>query len=168
MPQTQGGEGVGAVARQGANNESPLSQLTPREAELLKKAGERVYALSRKVADRERETQALKLESQNLRDLLAESREVRRVLAAQVESMQRELDREYEERSELRRLLASLHVQMQELLPVITGLSRGRPELPATAPAPSPANSPNERFPGFAGRLRVAVRELRGDRPPRR
>jgi predicted RNase H-like nuclease (RuvC/YqgF family) len=152
------------------DNESPLHQLTPREAELLKKAGERVYALSRKLSDREREAQGLQSESRSLRELLAESHEVRKVLAAQVESLQKELDREYEERSELRRLLASLHVQMQELLPVITGLSRAnelspRQQARIEAPAPPPASRPLTRL---GGRLRLAARELRGEREGRR
>lgn len=110
--------------------------LTARESELLRKAGERVFALSRRLATSENEAEQLKAETRSLRDLLAESREVRAVLSAQVASMQTELDREYEERSELRRLLASLHLQMQELLPVVTGLSRMAPQLNQPAPEP--------------------------------
>lgn len=103
---------------------NPLGQLSERESEILKKAGERVFALSRRLADKELESEKLRAESHSLRELLAESREVRQVLTDQITSLHVELDREYEERSELRRLLASLHVQMQELLPIVTGLSR--------------------------------------------
>lgn len=115
------------------------ASLTARESELLRKAGERVFALSRRLADKENEAEQLKAETRSLRDLLAESREVRAVLSAQVSSMQTELDREYEERAELRRLLASLHLQMQELLPVVTGLSRLTPQLvEKSRPQPTP------------------------------
>lgn len=105
--------------------EGPLGRLTERESEILRKAGERVFALSKRLAEQERETDQLRSEAQSARELLAESREVRRVLTDQISALQTALDREYEERSELRRLLASLHVQMQELLPIVTGLSRG-------------------------------------------
>lgn len=115
------------------------ARLTARESELLRKAGERVFALSRRLANKENEAEQLKAETRSLRDLLAESREVRAVLSAQVTSMQTELDREYEERAELRRLLASLHLQMQELLPVVTGLSRLTPQLvESSQPPPTP------------------------------
>lgn len=152
---------------------NPLASLTPRESELLRKAGERVFSLSRRLAEKEREADRLRAETQSLRDLLAESREVRDVLAAQVTSLQTEIEREYEERSELRRLLASLHVQMQELLPVVTGLSRLNQAAAAApvqdaSPAPAPpyassrAADPRARQ-GFAGRLLSAAQsEFRG------
>lgn len=119
-----------------ANNQGhdgPLGPLTERESEILRRAGERVFSLSRRLADKEKEADHLRSESQSLKDLLAESREVRKVLTDQISSLHRELDREYEERSELRRLLASLHLQMQELLPVVTGLSQTQRALPAPA-----------------------------------
>ncbi len=106
--------------------DEPLGRLSERESEILRKAGERVFALSKRLADKESESSSLRAETQNLRELLAESREVRKVLTDQISSLHRELDREYEERSELRRLLASLHLQMQELLPVVTGLSQAQ------------------------------------------
>ena len=117
----------------------PVGPLTARESELLRKAGERVFALSRRLASKESEADKLQAETKSLRDLLAESREIRQVLAAQVASMQQELDREYEERSELRRLLASLHLQMQELLPLIT-----RPAEAAARPALLPSTAEHE------------------------
>ncbi|MGE0600091.1 MAG: hypothetical protein AB7J35_09500 [Dehalococcoidia bacterium] len=150
--------------------ESPLNQLTPRESELLRKAGERVFALSKRLAEKQREADQLNSEAQSLRDLLAESKEVRRVLSAQVESMQTELDREYAERSELRRLLASLHVQMQELLPVVTGLSRiqEKPQIETPRVDSARAESPaRERKLGFTERLMQASSTLRTGRPPR-
>ena len=97
-------------------------QLSPRESELLKKAGERIFALSRRVSAAERETERLTAENTALRELVAEVRNMRDVLSSQVSSLLREKDREYEERSELRRLLASLHMQMQEVLPLVTTL----------------------------------------------
>ncbi|MGE3077113.1 MAG: hypothetical protein AB7N24_20485 [Dehalococcoidia bacterium] len=145
--------------------ESPLNQLTARESELLRKAGERVFALSKRLAEKQREADQLSSEAQSLRDLLAESKEVRRVLSAQVESMQTELDREYAERSELRRLLASLHVQMQELLPVVTGLSRVHEKPQLETPRPTPATRPKKR--GLADRLADATSALRTGRPSR-
>lgn len=126
-----------------ASNQSadgPLGRLTERESEILRKAGERVFALSRRLADKEKESDQHRAESTSLRELLAESREVRKVLTDQITSLQRELDREYEERSELRRLLASLHLQMQELLPVVTGLSQAhQAQLIARPAIPEPA-----------------------------
>ncbi len=154
-----------------------IAALTPREAELLRKAGERVFALSRRLAAKESEADQLRSETGNLRDLLAESREVREVLSAQVRSMQTELDREYEERSELRRLLASLHLQMQELLPVVTGLSRITPALaqeasPAEPPPAAPTREPRAPRPTartFSGRLLAAAQsEFRGFKKNRR
>lgn len=119
--------------------DDPWGTLTARESELLKKAGERVFELSRRVAELERTVERLESELAGARELLAESREVRNVLVAQVTSLQTDLDREYEERSELRRLLASLHIQMQELLPVVTGLSKSyRDEGPPAVAAPPP------------------------------
>ena len=162
MPSTGGS----SLSSNGGAPDSPLNQLTAREAELLKKAGERVYALSRRVAERDREVQELTSESQGLRDLLAESREVRKVLVSQVESLQTQLDREYSERSELRRLLASLHVQMQELLPSITGLAHER-QLPTPPAAVEPAGRAAPP-PGLRGRLMRAAKELRDDRSRRR
>jgi len=145
--------------------ESPLNQLTARESELLRKAGERVFSLSKRLAEKQRESDQLHSETQSLRDLLAESKEVRRVLSAQVESMQTELDREYEERSELRQLLASLHVQMQELLPVVTGLSRVHEQPRIDAPDRVAQTPPRKR--SFAERLLDATSTLRTGRPPR-
>lgn len=161
MPTTGGT----SLSSNGGAPDSPLNQLTAREAELLKKAGERVYALSRRVAERDREVQELKSESQGLRDLLAESREVRKVLISQVESLQTQLDREYGERSELRRLLASLHVQMQELLPSITGLAQER-QLPAPSPVPEQVKPPAPPL-GLRDRLLRAAKDLRDDRKHR-
>ena len=143
-----------------------LSELTPRESELLKKAGERVFALSRRLPEKEREASRYQSELQGLRELLAESREVRQVLSSQVTSLQTELDREYEERSELRRLLGSLHLQMQELLPLVTGLNRQKEALAVEAPSLKPNHpAPKREAPrnrSIASRLFAAADELRG------
>lgn len=93
-----------------------FASLTARESELLRKAGDRIFKLSRALAEAERSVQRLDQELSHTRELLAETRTSRDLLSAQVTSMHRELDREFVERSELRRLLASLQMQMQSLL----------------------------------------------------
>lgn len=98
----------------------PFGSLTPRESELLKRAGERVFGLSRRLADRDREVSRLGSEVQSLRDLLAENREIRDILSAQITSLQLEKEREYEERAELRQIVAGLHAQLQEVIPLLT------------------------------------------------
>jgi hypothetical protein len=146
-----------------SGSENPLGNLTERESEILRKAGERVFALSKRLADQERESSRLTSEAQTARELLAESREVRRVLSNQVQSLQTALDREYEERSELRRLLASLHIQMQELLPLVTGLARaGDLALPPRSDSvvPSPAKTYGATSPSLARRLFAAAGEI--------
>lgn len=151
--------------------EGPLGRLTERESDILRKAGERVFALSKRLADQERQSDQFRTESQSLRELLAESREVRKVLTDQISSLHRELDREYEERSELRRLLASLHVQMQELLPVVTGLSR-LPQLTEPEPQTTSASTTNAHVghngvvqKSLAQRLFAAAGEVAGTGP---
>ncbi len=61
--------------------------LTARESELLKRAGERVFALSRRLAERDREVERLTSEVASLRELLAEHRTMREILSAQVATM---------------------------------------------------------------------------------
>ena len=75
-----------------------------RESELLRQSGERIYALSRKAAAAEREIERLRTELQQAQMLMDEIRRTRDVLSAQVQSLLSDRDREYEERSELRRL----------------------------------------------------------------
>ncbi len=107
--------------------------LTARESELLKRAGERVFALSRRLAERDREVEKLRAEVDSLRELLAENRNIREILSAQITSLQTEHEREYEERSELRRLVAALHLQLQEVIPMLV---RQRTEDPPALAAP--------------------------------
>ena len=138
-----------------------FGQLTDRESEILRKAGERVFSLSKRLADQEKESDHLRTETQSLRELLAESREVRKVLSDQINSLHRELDREYEERSELRRLLASLHLQMQELLPVVTGLSQAQHvTLPGPEPSPLLVKREQPASPNGVGRSSLVQRLL--------
>lgn len=92
------------------------ASLTERESDLLRKSGERIFTLSRKVATAEREIERLRTELEQARLLVDEVRRSRDVLSSQVESLLNERDREYEERAELRRLLASLQSQMQGML----------------------------------------------------
>lgn len=106
---------------QATESRSPeaLGSLTARESELLKRAGERVFALSRRLAERDRQVEKLTAEAAALRELLSENRNIREILSAQITSLQTEHEREYEERAELRRLVAGLHVQLQEVLPLL-------------------------------------------------
>lgn len=146
--------------------DGPLGRLTDRESEILRKAGERVFSLSKRLAEQEKEADQLRAEARSARELLAESREVRQVLSDQIRSLQTALDREYEERSELRRLLASLHVQMQELLPLVTGLSKSVGSGPALAvdydAQPSPSNGSRHVQNSLARRLFAAAGEVAG------
>ena len=114
----------------GNNKLDDLSSLTPRESELLRKAGDRIFALSRRLADSESQTRQLQQELSHVRELLSETRRSRDLLSLQVTSLQRDVDREFEERSELRRLLASLQLQLQAMLPSIAP----RPEAPWLSP----------------------------------
>ena len=107
-----------------------LGALTPRESELLNQAGDRIFNLSRKLADRERELERSRLETTHLREMLDETRAMRDTLSAQVQSLQRDLEREYDERSELRRLLASLQMQLQSLLPSVVRQEAGAAQAP--------------------------------------
>ena len=93
-----------------------FASLTAREAELLRKAGDRIFALSRGMAEAEKAVQRLELELRHTRELLTETRASRDVLSSQVSAMQRELEREFVERSELRRLLSNFQMQVQTML----------------------------------------------------
>ncbi len=92
------------------------ASLSERESELLRRAGERVFTLSRKVAAAEKENERLRSELRQAEILVDEVRKSRDVLSSQVASLLNERDREYQERAELRRLMASLQSQMQEML----------------------------------------------------
>ncbi|MGH2633647.1 MAG: hypothetical protein ACRDG3_09585 [Tepidiformaceae bacterium] len=91
----------------------PPASLTERESQLLRQAGERVFGLARKVAAAERRETDLKRELDRNNELLEEVRRTRDVLSAQVNSLLRERERDYEERSELRQLLGAITVQLQ-------------------------------------------------------
>ncbi len=90
--------------------------LTERENRLLKQAGDRVFTLARQVAALEQEKRQLQQTSDHLEALLNEVRRSRDVLSAQVESLLIERDRDYEERAELRRLLAATSAWVQSTL----------------------------------------------------
>lgn len=93
-----------------------FASLTARESELLRKAGDRIFALSRGLAEAEKAVQRLDLELRHTRELLSETRSSRDILSSQVTALQRELEREYVERAELRRLLSSFQMQIQTML----------------------------------------------------
>lgn len=106
-------EGQSSVASNGG------FELTARESDLLRKAGERVFGLSRQLAATEANARRLQSELEHTREILAETRQTRDILSAQVTALQREVEREFEERSELRKLLASLQLQLQAMLPSV-------------------------------------------------
>lgn len=137
-----------------------FDSLTVRESELLRKAGDRIFALSRKLSEAERTVQRLEQELAHSRELLDETRRSRDVLSDQVRSMQGDLEREFVERSELRRLLASLQVQFQaQFAPRVQDL---RPRLGQGRESPQRGSAEVPTSKGVAGRmLRAAVRELR-------
>ena len=125
------------VQAPGLSPPASFGPLTARETELLKRAGERVFALSRRLAERDREVEKLRAEVDSLRELLAENRNIREILSAQIMSLQTEHEREYEERAELRRLVAALHLQLQEVIPML--VRQRAEEVPAlAAPVPQP------------------------------
>ncbi len=101
--------------------------LSPRESELLKRSGERIFILSRKVAAAEKEIERLRTEVAQSQLLIDEVRRSRDVLSAQVASLLNERDRDYHERSELRRLLASLQNQMQTILSTLLAAAPPEP-----------------------------------------
>jgi hypothetical protein len=106
------------------NDVRQAAALNERESELLRRSGERIFALSRKVAAAEREIERLRTELHQSQLLADEVRRTRDVLSAQVTALLNERDRDYMERAELRRLLASLQSQMQTILAnVVTGSS---------------------------------------------
>lgn len=98
------------------NTGDDFGPLSARESALLQKAGERVFALSRKVATLDREVERLRGDLTHAEAMLGEAQKMRDILSNQVASLQREGDRNWEERAELRRLLASLQMQLQTLL----------------------------------------------------
>jgi predicted RNase H-like nuclease (RuvC/YqgF family) len=140
------------------------SALTARESDLLRRAGERVFSLSRQLAAAEAHNRRLQAELDHTREMLAETRQGREILSAQVSSLQREVEREFQERSELRKLLASLQMQMQALLPSMVTPAVSAPALGLRA-APQRASTPTLP-PGDAdsrrGWLNRAAREIRG------
>jgi chromosome segregation ATPase len=112
------------------------ASLSDRESELLQRAGERVFALSRKVAAAEREIERLRSELQQSSILVDEVRRSRDVLSSQVMSLLNERDREYQERAELRRLLASLQSQMQSMLTTLVVRQPSPPQVMLGRPSP--------------------------------
>jgi hypothetical protein len=106
--------------------------LTARESDLLRKAGERVFGLSRQLAASEAHARRLQSELEHTREILAETRQTREILSAQVTTLHREIEREFEERSELRKLLASLQLQLQAMLPSL--IAPAAPETPFFLP----------------------------------
>lgn len=106
--------------------------LTEREARLLKEAGDHVSSLAQRLAAARRDVDASQQELRLLQEVLAETRRTRDVLSAQVQSLQEQRDRDYDERAELRRLLAAVSTQFQAIFE--NGYSAHRAELGRAAP----------------------------------
>ncbi len=132
------------IPQPAAPKQNGFSSLTARESELLRKAGDRIFALSRGLAEAEKSVQRLELELRHTRELLTETRSSRDVLSSQVTALQRELEREFVERSELRRMLSSFQMQIQNML-VPTASEDRRPRLGQGREAPQRAASQGSR-----------------------
>jgi hypothetical protein len=150
----------------GENGELNLGQLSEREAEILRRSGERVFELSRRLADAERSLAGAQQRTAQLEELLAETRKSRDTLLTHAESLQRLLEREYDERAELRRLLAGLQMQMQSMLnghvaAVSPGLMLARAAGQKAVPAPAPPQAASGPGAEREGWLRSRARELR-------
>ncbi|HXU23971.1 MAG TPA: hypothetical protein VN697_08080 [Tepidiformaceae bacterium] len=120
-----------------AAREALPDSLTERESQLLRQAGERVFALARKVSAAERREGEVKRELERTLELLTETRNTRDVLSAQVQSLLRERERDFEERSELRQLLGAITGQLQAAM--------NRPASSALAPQHSPGSANTSR-----------------------
>ena len=129
---------VPVLQSEAAPQQNGFASLTAREAELLRKAGDRIFALSRGLADADKAVQRLELELRHTREMLAETRASRDVLSSQVTSLQREVEREFVERSELRRLLSNFQMQVQTML-TPTASEDHRPRLGQGREAPQRA-----------------------------
>jgi len=119
--------------------------LTERESQLLRQAGERVFALARKVSAAERREQDMKRELEQTRELLAETRNTRDVLSAQVQSLLRERERDFEERSELRQLLGAITVQLQTAMSRPIGPDLAPQHLPPESASRPAIGAPSSR-----------------------
>lgn len=167
-------EGPFMHATEPVSQTDALNNLTARESELLHRAGERVFALSRRLAERDKEVERLTSDMKSLRELLAENRNIREILSAQITSLQAEHEREYEERSELRRLVAGLHLQLQEVIPMMMRQQTATLPAATAVDAISPARSPEARRRKSLSRkfFDAAEREFQllkgGSRPRRR
>jgi len=120
-----------------AAREALPDSLTERESQLLRQAGERVFALARKVSAAERREAEVKRELERTLELLTETRNTRDVLSAQVQSLLRERERDFEERSELRQLLGAITGQLQAAM--------NRPASSALAPQHSTGSANTSR-----------------------
>lgn len=93
-----------------------LAALTPREAELLRQAGDRVFALSRDLAIAENEVTVARAglaAAHAQRDEALAGRDAR---ALRLETLEGELGRALEERAELRQLIQSLEHRLKVAL----------------------------------------------------
>ncbi len=120
---------------------SALKGLSSRESELVRKAGERVFELSRRLAERERELDRLRSEHAHLRELLEETVRSRDVLSSQIMALHTDAERSYEERAQLRELLARAQIQLQDVVTTLVA-ERKSPAAPSLNAAPEPALPP--------------------------
>ncbi len=119
-----------------------LTALTQRESDLLRQAGERIFALSRSLVAAEKEASKSSQDLLRALEVLKETRATRDILASQVASQLKQIEREFDERAELRRLLASLQMQMQALLTsVIADRGTQAPSHRANSGSPVPPSN---------------------------
>jgi chromosome segregation ATPase len=133
--------------------------LTERESRLLKEAGDHVSSLAQRLATARRDVEASQQELRMLQEVLAETRRTRDVLSAQVSSLQEQRERDYDERAELRRLLAAVSAQFQAIYE--NGISSARrAEAGRVAPQRTSEPSGQRALPtATAGSLRQRARK---------
>ena len=95
-----------------------LAGLTAREADLLREAGDRVFTLSRDLAEAARATDQLRADLASALNGRAESAAARDAQELRAESLQAQLGRAIEERDELRQLIKSLDHRLNQALAI--------------------------------------------------
>lgn len=98
------------------DGQAALAALTAREAELLREAGERVFALSRDLAEGARERARLEAELAAARARRDEAVAAGEAAQRNVAAIEAEAARGLEERAELRQLITSLDGRLRQAL----------------------------------------------------
>ena len=137
----------------------PETELTARESVLLNQAGDRVFDLARRLSAAQREQERLASDIRHLTELIDETRRTRDVLSAQVMSLQNERERDYQERAELRQLLAAMTAQLALRPPLATD---SRIELDSADARPPASHVQLPVSAGRAGRIKAQKGALGG------